>query len=247
MRVFWSTVCGIVLVVGIVYLAQGQQQTQADAGADPAAADAAALGPAALQTDKDRLSYFFGVIIARKIITEGLDINPQAMDMGLQDVLTRAPLKLDQQQMQQAQAMYNQHLQQRMARIAKYNKEEGDKVLAANRENPDITELPSGVQYQVIKEGTGPKPTGADKVKVHFRALSLDEKRTFQSTYQRGLPLTWLVNNVTIPGLKTVLPMMPVGSQWKLWLPPDQGAGSGPNAVIVFEIELTEIVAPSSE
>ena len=249
MRVFWSIMCGAVLVVGVVYLAQGQPEAAKDGAAVKAVGDTAAPEPVLLQTDKDRQSYFFGVNVGRKILSEGLDINTQVMDMGVRDAISGEDLKLMPQEMQQENIKYNEHLRQRMMAFAKQNLEKGKKFLAENKMKQGVTTLPSGVQYMAVREGSGPKPTVTDVVKIHHRSKLLDD-RIIDSSYRRSEPPKGvLVNNVIMPGLKEALQLMPVGSKWQLWLPPGQGypRGGPPNAVIVLEVDLLEIVPPSSD
>lgn len=240
MRVFWSITCGMVLMVGVAYLAQAQQEAETEGGMPE---------PSSLKTDSDRQSYFFGASIAQKFITEGLDINEPAMAMGIRDAISGGPMQLTPQQMQQENAKYNEYMRQRMIAIAKQNKEEGDIFLAKNKTQEGVTTLPSGVQYMVINEGSGPKPVLTDMIKIHHRSKFLSG-RSIEDSYQRpDSPPAILMNNISIPGLKEALQLMPVGSEWRLWLPEGQGypRGGPPSAVIVFEVELLEIVpAPSN-
>jgi FKBP-type peptidyl-prolyl cis-trans isomerase len=125
-------------------------------------------------------------------------------------------------------------------------KAEGRKFLAANKARPGVVELPNGLQYEIIKQGTGPKPKATDTVKAHY-AGTLMNGEEFDNSYKRGEPYTTPVTRV-IPGWVQALQMMPVGSKWKLYIPSDLGygdRGSGPipgGAVLIFEIELLEIV-----
>ncbi len=239
MRVFWSIICGMVLMVGVVYLAQAQQEAETEGGMPE---------PSSLKTDSDRQCYFFGASIARKFINEGLNINESAMVMGIRDVISGGPMQLTPQQMQQENTKYNEHLRQRMIALTKQNKEESEIFLAENKTLEGVTTLPSGVQYMVMNEGSGPKPILTDVVKIHNRIMLLNG-RLIENSYQRPEPPPdILINNIRIPGLQEVLQLMPVGSKWRLWLPTDQGypRGGPPNAVIVFEVELLEIVPAAS-
>lgn len=133
------------------------------------------------------------------------------------------------------------------ARDAKKTKEEGEKFLAENKSKKDVFTTESGLQYQVVTEGTGDKPTATDKVKVHYTGTLLDGTK-FDSSVDRGEPMEFPVNGV-IKGWTEVLQLMPVGSKYIVWIPSDlaygeRGAGQDikPNSTLKFEIELLEIV-----
>ena len=121
--------------------------------------------------------------------------------------------------------------------------------LAENKSKDGITTLPSGVQYKVVMEGKGKKPTAKDSVVAHYRGALIDGTE-FDSSYSRGEPATFPVTGV-IPGWQEILPMMPVGSKWQVFIPSElaygtRGAGAniGPNETLVFDIELLEIKTP---
>jgi len=127
----------------------------------------------------------------------------------------------------------------------KYLKE-GEDFLAANKAKAGVVTLPSGLQYEIIKEGTGPKPTAEDQVKCHYHGTTIDGK-VFDSSVDRGEPAVFPVNRV-IPGWTEALQLMPVGSKWKLFIPAalaygERGAGKDikPNSALIFEVELLEI------
>ncbi|HMC32030.1 MAG TPA: FKBP-type peptidyl-prolyl cis-trans isomerase, partial [Candidatus Angelobacter sp.] len=126
------------------------------------------------------------------------------------------------------------------------NKKEGDAFLAANKTKPGVVTLPSGLQYKIVKAGTGPKPAATDTVVCNYRGTLIDGKE-FDSSYKRGEPATFPVSGV-IKGWTEALQLMPVGSKWELYIPPDlaygaRGAGAdiGPNATLLFEVELLSI------
>lgn len=150
----------------------------------------------------------------------------------------------------EAQAYLNQVMQARQARAMeeKYgaNREAGEKFLAENATKEGIQITESGLQYEILKEGKGPKPTATDRVKVHYHGTLIDGT-VFDSSVQRGEPATFGVQQV-IPGWTEALQMMPVGSKWKLYIPQnlaygDREAGSiPPFSTLIFEVELLEIV-----
>jgi FKBP-type peptidyl-prolyl cis-trans isomerase FklB len=126
------------------------------------------------------------------------------------------------------------------------NKSAGEEFLAANKLKPGVVTLPDGLQYKVIKEGTGPKPTGSDTVKVHYAGTLIDGTE-FDSSYKRGQPATFPVNGV-IPGWTEALKLMKVGSTWELYIPSSLAYGAngappiiGPNQTLIFKVELLDI------
>ena len=127
------------------------------------------------------------------------------------------------------------------------NQKAGEDFLAANKSKSGVVTLPSGLQYEIIKEGTGPKPTINDQVKCHYHGTTIEGK-VFDSSVDRGEPATFPVGQV-IPGWTEALQLMPVGSKWKLYIPSalaygERGAGQEikPNSTLIFEVELLEIV-----
>jgi FKBP-type peptidyl-prolyl cis-trans isomerase FklB len=138
----------------------------------------------------------------------------------------------------------------KMQQAAETNKKEGEAFLSANKTKPGVVALPSGLQYRVLKEGSGPKPTASDSVVCNYRGVLLD-KTEFDSSYKRGQPATFQVGQV-IKGWTEALQLMPVGSKWQLFIPSElaygqRGAGNdiGPNATLIFEVELLSIAGKS--
>ena len=130
--------------------------------------------------------------------------------------------------------------------MGEQNKKEGEAFLSANKKKEGVVTLPSGLQYQVIKPGTGKKPKAADTVTVHYRGTLISGKE-FDSSYRRGKPVTFPVNGV-IRGWIEALQLMQEGAKWQLFIPSDlaygqRGAGPdiGPNATLVFEVELISV------
>ncbi|MCM8756908.1 MAG: FKBP-type peptidyl-prolyl cis-trans isomerase [Candidatus Omnitrophica bacterium] len=133
------------------------------------------------------------------------------------------------------------------AALAEKNKLEGNKFLEENAKKEGVVTTPSGLQYQILKNGTGPKPVLTDKVKVHYRGTLLDGQE-FDSSYRRGEPVIFPLTGV-IKGWQEALKLMNTGSTWRIFVPPhlaygERGAGQtiGPNAVLIFEVELLEVV-----
>ena len=153
--------------------------------------------------------------------------------------------------MQQCLKTFAQQIQSKQAgmanKAATTNKVEGDKFLAQNKTRPGVTTTQSGLQYKVIKQGTGPKPKATDKVTVHYEGKLIDGT-VFDSSLKRGQPISFDVTGV-IPGWTEALQLMPVGSTWQLFIPselaygehPRPGGPIGPNAVLTFEVQLLKI------
>ncbi len=136
--------------------------------------------------------------------------------------------------------------QEKMKEAADKNKTEGQAFLAANKDKEGVKTTASGLQYKVITEGTGPKPTATDTVVCNYKGTLIDGKE-FDSSYKRGEPATFPVSGV-IKGWTEALQLMPVGSKWQLFIPSDlaygeRGAGAeiGPNSTLIFEVELISI------
>ena len=138
--------------------------------------------------------------------------------------------------------------QEKAQQLGLANKKEGEEFLAANKSKEGVVTLPSGLQYKVLKEGTGPKPSATDSVACNYRGTLINGTE-FDSSYKRGQPATFAVNGV-IKGWTEALQLMPVGSKWQLFIPADlaygeRGAGAdiGPNSTLIFEVELLSIQA----
>lgn len=131
-------------------------------------------------------------------------------------------------------------------KLSQENLEAGQAFLAANKEKEGIVTLPSGLQYEIIKEGNGPKPNATQTVTCHYHGTLIDG-RIFDSSVQRGQPASFPLNRV-ISGWTEALQLMPVGSKWRLFLPPGLAYGNrqvsaeiGPNSTLIFEVELLGI------
>jgi FKBP-type peptidyl-prolyl cis-trans isomerase FklB len=176
------------------------------------------------------------------------DINTALVTKAIGDVTRKNKLLLDDQQ---ANTVIVGYMQRVKSEKASGNKKAGEAFLAANKGKSGVISLPSGLQYTVLKEGTGPKPALTDKVKCHYHGTLLDGK-VFDSSVDRGQPIELKVNGV-IPGWTEALQLMPVGSKWKLFVPSslaygDQQAGPliTPGSTLIFDVELLDIVKPDS-
>ncbi|MDX1682365.1 MAG: FKBP-type peptidyl-prolyl cis-trans isomerase [Phycisphaeraceae bacterium] len=215
---------------------------------DPATQPAEAPADGAeLESLKDRASYAIGVSIGRNISQQDLDLNPDIVAQAIAETLAGTEPKLTTQQMQQTMMELQASMQAKAAAEAEANKVQGAKFLESNKDAEGVKVTDTGLQYKIIEEGDGPKPTATDTVKVHYAGALIDGTE-FDSSYKRGEPAQFRVNGV-IPGWTQALQMMRKGAKWRLFLPPDlaygaRGAGPdiGPHSVLVFDVELLDIV-----
>ncbi len=230
-------------------MAQQTSTTPAKPAAHTGSATTAPASASPYTTDKEKASYAIGENIGKSLKHDQLDVDPNIVSQGLKDGLTGAPSKLSDADAQAAMTnLRNKVVAQRQEEQAKTgdaNKTAGEQFLAANKAKPGVVTLPDGLQYKVEKEGTGPKPKASDTVTVNYRGTLIDGTE-FDSSQKHGEPATLGVGQV-IKGWTEALQLMPVGSKWQIVLPADlaygpQGAGPiGPNATLVFDIELLSI------
>ncbi|UYQ95959.1 FKBP-type peptidyl-prolyl cis-trans isomerase [Chitinophaga horti] len=193
----------------------------------------------------DTLSFALGKDIGASIKNQGLDsLNVDVFIKALNFSLAGKDTLLTQQQVSMSISEYLQKM--KAEKLAK-NKADGEKFLAENKAKAGVITLPSGLQYSIIKHGTGAIPKATDRVKTHYHGMLVDGS-VFDSSVERGEPATFPVNGV-IAGWTEALQLMPVGSKWKLFLPADlaygerqAGAKIQPGSALVFEVELLEIV-----
>jgi len=214
------------------------------------AAPALAADAPALKTLKEKVSYCIGLNMGKSMKQEQVDIDLDILFRGLKDALSDAKPALTDAEITEALATFQKEMTtkqaDRLKDAADKNKKEGDAFLAENGKKEGVKTLPSGLQYKVIKAGTGKTPKATDTVVTHYRGTLLDGTE-FDSSIKRAEPATFVVNEV-IPGWTEALQLMKVGDKWQLFLPTalgygDRGAGRaiGPNATLVFEVELLEI------
>jgi FKBP-type peptidyl-prolyl cis-trans isomerase len=210
---------------------------------------AAAAAPA-LSTDKQKASYAIGLQIGNQMRNEKLsadDVDIQALAQGLSDAVGKKKQACSDEDLQKAMTNFHTELSAKMQEKAKIqgdkNKKEGEAFLAANKSKEGVKTTPSGLQYKVIKAGTGATPAATDTVKVNYKGTLLDGT-VFDSSAE---PVEFPVNRV-IPGWTEALKLMKVGDKWQLFVPAelayaDRGAGGdiGPNAVLVFDVELLDV------
>jgi FKBP-type peptidyl-prolyl cis-trans isomerase FklB len=202
------------------------------------------------KTKKEKVSYGIGVNIGKNMKMQGLDIDQGYLTQGIKDGLNNSKTAMSDKDMDETMKSFQQEMSTKMQAKQKIegdkNKKEGEAFLEANKKKDGVITLPSGLQYKILKEGSGVKPTATQTVKCNYRGTLIDGKE-FDSSYKRGEPTEFPVGQV-IKGWTEALQLMPVGSKWQLFIPSnlaygENGGGSmiGPNAVLIFDIELISI------
>ncbi len=213
--------------------------------AAPAAFAAPSTAP--LETDMKRASYLIGYRAAMQVMQQvGTVVDAAAAQAGFADSIAQSPSRVDETQAQLAFEAMGKALEAKNAEAGKAAVAAGDAFRAANAKKAGVKTTASGLQYEVLKAGTGPKPTAEQTVSVHYTGTLVDGK-VFDSSVQRGQPAEFPVGQV-IQGWVEALQLMPVGSKWRLVIPPaiaygERGAPPdiAPNATLVFEVELLGI------
>jgi len=199
---------------------------------------------AALKTEMDTVSYSLGVNIGKNLKGQGFsDINIAAMMKAMEDVMGDKTLSISEED---ANTLIQAYFATVMEKKTKEGRAEGETFLAENAKKAGITTTASGLQYEVMTMGEGPKPVATDKVTVHYHGTLTDGK-VFDSSVDRGEPASFPLNGV-ITGWTEALQLMPIGSKFRIFLPSDlaygeRGAGQliGPHATLIFEVELLSI------
>jgi FKBP-type peptidyl-prolyl cis-trans isomerase len=234
----WILVLGMVLLPGI----------------------AAAQDATTLKSPKEKQSYALGTDLGNQLRKQSIDVDPALLGQGLKDALSGGKTLLTEEQVRAAISELQAEMKRKQAEtrkgsgddkvelalLAAYNKRAGEVFLAENKAKDDVVTLSSGLQYKILKAGNGKKPTEADTVECNYRGTFIDG-REFDSSYKRNQAATFPVKGV-IKGWTEALQLMPVGSKWQLIIPPDlaygelgAGAAIGPNATLIFEVELLAI------
>lgn len=209
-----------------------------------------------LKDNKDSVSYAIGYDIGKNFATQGVEVNIAVFSKALEEGMAGTTPKLDENQSRAVMMAYQQVLQKKQqekrAKEAAENIQKSNQFLAENKGKPGVVELPSGLQYQVLKEGTGAQPTLEDQVTTHYHGTLMDGS-VFDSSRDRGEPATFPLKGV-IQAWQQILPLMKEGASYKIWAPPALAYGEfgsppkiGPNVALVFEIELIKVLGPSPE
>jgi len=209
-----------------------------------------------LDTHQQQVSYIIGRDLARNFAQQGLELDVDTLAAALKEGLAGQPSRLSPEQMQAAMQQLQEQLggdpdddgdnQNSSNPNTMNNKAEGEAFLTENAQKPGITTLPSGLQYEVLTQGTGPKPTPRSSVTTHYHG-TLINGTVFDSSYQRGEPATFGVNQV-IAGWTEALQLMAEGSKYRLYIPSElaygkRGAGRdiGPDSALIFDVELLKV------
>lgn len=208
-----------------------------------------------LETRADSASYAIGVLVGANNKKQlegapgGKTMNIEAMAQAFRSSSLGEEVKISEED---ANALIQKFFMEENDREAQENLEAGNKFLEENGKREGVTTTESGLQYEVLTEGTGEKPAATDQVRVHYHGTLIDGT-VFDSSVDRGEPTVFGVNRV-IPGWTEALELMPVGSKWKVYIPAElaygeRGAGAniGPNSALVFEVELLEIVKDDNQ
>lgn len=212
-----------------------------------------------LKSPKEKASYAIGQNVGKGLRSnlqkDDVEVDSSSLARGFRDAIAgNKSLLTDEESKAALTALATEvraKQQIKLEQISAANKKEGEAFLAANKTKEGVVALPSGLQYKVEKEGNGPKPTAADSVTCNYRGTLIDGKE-FDSSYKRGQPLTIPVNGV-IKGWTEAMQLMPVGSKWQIFIPPDLGYGNQamgqdiqPGSTLIFEVELLSI-APKTD
>jgi FKBP-type peptidyl-prolyl cis-trans isomerase FklB len=192
-----------------------------------------------LKNQKEKVSYIIGTDIGGNLKRQSIDIDPSILARGVQDALSGANPLLSKEEIQETMVAFQKEMMEKQ-------KQRGEGFLSENKKKEGVKTLPSGLQYKVIKAGTGKKPKVDDTVMVNYRGTLIDGTE-FDSSFRRGQPVAFPVSGV-IPGWTEALPLMQEGAKWQLFVPPnlaygERGAGGliGPNVTLIFEVELISV------
>ena len=201
---------------------------------------------ASLNTDKKKMSYAIGVQVGSDFKRSGMDIDVKSLSAAISDIMSDKKPRLSEKEMQSAMNMLREQQMKKQMNVANENKKKGEAFLAKNKNQKGVVTLASGIQYKVMKKGSGKKPTPANSVVAHYEGRLINGT-VFDSSIKRGKPATFPVTGV-IKGWQEVLQLMKVGSKWQVYIPSDLAYGQrgtgpdiGPNSTLIFDIELIEI------
>jgi FKBP-type peptidyl-prolyl cis-trans isomerase FklB len=249
-----TSLAALLLLTATAAARADQQPSAAQPSVKPAEAPAATGDKP--QSLEDKASYIIGFNLGSNLKQQEIPVSADLIVKGLRDGLGGAKGLLTEEEIQAAMTEFQQQMmakqQEKQQAAGAKNKQEAEAFLAANKGKPGIVTTASGLQYQILQEGTGANPKPTDQVTVHYKGTLLDGK-TFDSSYERNEPATFVVGQV-IPGWVEALQLMKVGSKAKLFIPPalaygESGAGQdiGPNALLIFEVELLKAEPAAAE
>jgi len=258
MRIILTIALGALLLFGQAMGAEQQKATKDMKGQKdkPSAAEQQKASKG-IKSQKGKLSYSLGYMTGKRMKTESVDLDTDTFIKAFKDAYAGEKASMTDPEMQDAMRPLQEEMKTKRAEemkklsekrkeVAEMNKKEGEEFLAENSKKEGVVTLPNGLQYKIIKEGTGRSPQRSDKVKVNYRGTLINGTE-FDSSYKRGQPATLGVDKV-IKGWTEALQLMKEGAQWTLYIPSDlaygeRGAGGsiGPGQTLVFEVELISI------
>ena len=201
-----------------------------------------------LKDQKDKVSYSIGMQIGFNLGRQKVDVNPDILAAGIKDAIAGKP-QLTPDQTKDIMAQFEKDMEQKQKEVGEKNKTEGTKYLEENKKKAGVKTTASGLQYKVVKDGTGAQPKATDMVTVNYRGTLIDGTE-FDSSYKRGQPATFPVNGV-IKGWTEALQLMKQGSKYQLFIPSTLAYGEramgpdiGPNSTLIFEVELQDVKPP---
>ena len=209
---------------------------------------------ARLKTDDDSASYYLGYFFAGQVnpsIFEDFGINPNAMTKGILELID-TDIDSIQYRMMEAQQYLNDFFMSLQKRIGEKNLKEGENWLEENKKKEGVDETPSGLQYKVLKNGTGEKAAFGDMVRAVYHGTLIDGK-IFDSSKDRNDTVTFNIGRGMIQGFNEALTMMNEGSKWEVYIPAhlaygEQGdRGIKPNTILIFELDVVEVIKPEPE
>jgi FKBP-type peptidyl-prolyl cis-trans isomerase len=252
----WVWLCGLSLAAAaaLVCAQEGSDEPAAESAKPAAPAEAGEE----FATLKEKVSYGIGLNIGNGLLQQGfdaqdLDVDVSIMAEGFKDAVSRSKLRVSEEQLRAAMQEFGQQMEAKQAEqtakrkaMGEQAKKEGEAFLAANAKKEGVKATASGLQYQIVKQGDGPRPKSTDVVTVHYKGTLINGEE-FDSSHKRGEPATFRLDRV-IPGWTEGLQLMPLGSTYKLFIPYELGYGAQGSppvipgySVLVFEVELLEI------
>ncbi|HUO14292.1 MAG TPA: FKBP-type peptidyl-prolyl cis-trans isomerase [Verrucomicrobiae bacterium] len=231
--------------------AQGSStKSTSKTGTSAAKKPSARTAPLVLKTDREKESYAMGMNLGTGLHRQGMMLDPALVARGIRDAQNGGKTLLTEEEAHEALTKLQGEVREKLESKSKgedtSNRKAGEEFLAANKSKPGVVTLPSGLQYKILKEGTGPKPTADDTVSCEYKGTLIDGKE-FDSSAKHGGPATFPVSGV-IKGWTEALQLMPVGSKWELFIPADlaygdRGAGADiqPGDTLIFDVELVSI------
>ncbi|HLW54286.1 MAG TPA: FKBP-type peptidyl-prolyl cis-trans isomerase [Candidatus Angelobacter sp.] len=240
----------ILMATAAILAAQGQPASKAPVPNAPAPKTPAAQPDnSVFKNQKDKVSYAIGLDVGGTLRKQSIEVDPDVFIKGLKDALAGSKPQMSDEEiratMTQLQTDMRARQEAKLKQAGEANKKEGDAFLAANKTKEGVVTLPNGLQYKILTPGTGPKPTLSDTVVCNYKGTFINGTE-FDSSYKRNEPATFSLGGV-IKGWTEALQLMPVGSKWELFIPPDLAYGAtgkgpiGPETTLIFEVELVSI------